>query len=117
MNFLRNELVEIFSLYGCFEIVIRCQIDVALESVKFSREKYKLCDFFDILFNSMYELKMLYIFFFSSNFILFDQLRCSIFHHGIIYKCKIFNATQFNFVNTDVAFQVQPSVSIVPRAG
>lgn len=64
MNFLRNELVEIFSLYGRFEIVIRCQIDVALESVKFSREKYKLCDFFDILFNSMYELKMLYIFFF-----------------------------------------------------
>lgn len=66
MNFLRNELVEIFSLYGCFEIVIRCQIDVALESMKFSREKYKLCDFFDILFNSMYELKMyiLYIFFF-----------------------------------------------------
>lgn len=78
MNFLRNELVEIFSLYGRFEIVIRCQIDVALESVKFSREKYKLCDFFDILFNSMYELKMLYIFFFLQ--ILFCSVRFDVLY-------------------------------------
>lgn len=53
------------------------KIDVALKSGKFSREKYILCDFFNILFNSMYELKMLCIFFLLQ--ILFSLVRF-IFH-------------------------------------
>ena len=86
-----------------------------LREIDVEIEKYRLRDFYRYFIQL--ELKILYIFKFSSNFILIGQIRYSAFHHEIICECKIFNATQFTFVNTDVVFQVQPSVSTVPRAG
>lgn len=112
--FFRNELFEeiwnfplLWALWDSDSMELR-EIDVEIE-------KYRLRDFYRYFIQL--ELKILYIFKFSSNFILFGQIWYSAFYHEIICECKIFNATQFTFVNTDVVFQAQPSVSTVPRAG